>query len=303
MNRFKDRMMIDSLDLPAIKDFDDLAKHLRLSRNLVYWLTSTAPERYHTYQIPKRDGGQREISAPVRALKVVQRWVLNEILYKVKVSPYSCSPLVQCAEKHRRSLYLLKIDIENFYPSIPRKKVYHLFVSMGYDSSAANMLTNICTDKDCLPQGAVTSACLANLICRSLDYRIAGYCNKREIIYTRYADDLTFSCDNRDTLKGIYSTIRRILKQEGYQINSRKTQFLSPKCRKRVLGVTVNDGYLKAPKEWKRQVRAMIHHAAATGDHSQDEIIQGYLAYFKSIEPNYGDKLDEYLRKFSGVSR
>lgn len=300
--------MIDSLDLPMIVDFDDLARHLRLSRNLVYWLSSTAPERYQLYQIPKRDGGRREISAPVQSLKVVQRWVLNEILYKVKVSPYSYgfqkgrgSPLVACAEKHRRSLYLLKMDLENFYPSIPREKIYGLFVSLGYNSSAANLLTNICTNENCLPQGAVTSARLANLICRNLDYRIAGYCNKREVIYTRYADDLTFSCDNRDTLKGIYSTIQRILNQEGYDINSRKTRFLSPKNRKRVLGITINDSQMKAPKEWKRQVRAMIHHAAVTGDHTQDEAIKGYIAYFKSIEPGYSERLNEYFQKLSSA--
>ncbi len=301
--------MIDSLGLPAIRNFDDLAQHLRLSRNLVYWLASESPRKYCRHEIPKRDGTRREISAPVKSLKVVQRWVLSEILYKLKVSPYSYgfakgkgSPLAQCAQKHRRNLYILKIDIRHFYPSIPRKKVYGLFVSIGYNSSAANLLTNICTYNGSLPQGAVTSACLANLICRNLDYRIAAYCNKREIVYTRYADDLTFSCDNRDTLRGIYRTVQKILEEEGYQINQGKTQFLSPKCRKRILGITINDGLVKAPKEMKRQVRAMIYQSIVLGNHLQDEKIKGYVAYIKSIEPKYDERVQRYCEKLSQMT-
>ena len=51
-----------------------------------------------------------------------------------------------------------------------------------------------------------------------MDIRIAGYCNKRDITYTRYADDLIFSCDNRDMLRKIYGMIKKIVEDEGFVV-------------------------------------------------------------------------------------
>ncbi len=287
--------------------FEDLSQNLRLSAKLIHWLASDSKDRYQTFNIPKGDGTSREISAPVHSLKIVQRWILVNILYRIKVSPYSYgfskdgkgSPLVRCAEKHKGNLYILKVDVKAFYPSIKREKIYHQFTNIGYNANVANLLTNLCVYQDKLPQGAVTSPYLANLICRNLDFRIAGYCNRRDITYTRYADDLTFSCDNRDALKGIYGTIRKILKDEGFQLNEKKTLFLSPKCRKRILGITVNDGIIKAPKELKRNIRSMIHTSIATKDFSVNDKIRGYIAYINSIEPNYTDKVKEYIKNLT----
>ena len=303
MKEYSNKTVIDSLDLPAMISFDDLTKHLRLSPNLVYWLTSDSEKKYRVFQIAKRNGAPREISAPVYSLNTVQRWVLNNILYKIKVSPYSYgfikdgngSPIVKCAEKHKNNLYILKMDIKNFYPSIKRERIYFKFTNIGYNSSVANLLTNICVFKDSLPQGAVTSSYLANIICRKMDYRIAGYCNKRDIVFSRYADDLTFSSDNREVLKGIYGTIKKIVASEGFAINEEKTRFLSPRCRKRVLGVTINDSNLKAPKETKRTIRAMIYNSFLTKDYSKNPKIKGYISYINSIEPNYKEKVKKYI--------
>lgn len=304
MKEYSNKTVIDSLGLPMMTCFEDLTKHLRLSPNLVYWLTSDSPNRYRVFRIPKQNGLTREICDPVYSLKTVQRWVLNNILYKIKVSPYSYgfskgkegSPLVLCVEKHKNNLYILKIDIKGFYPSIKREKVYHEFTNIGYNSTVANLLANICLHKDSLPQGAVTSAYLTNIICRNLDFRIAGYCNKRDIVYTRYADDMTFSSDNRDVLKSIYGTIRKILKSEGFSLNEHKTMFLSPRCRKRVLGITVNDSLIKAPKEMKRLVRSMIYNSFLSRDYSSRNKIKGYISYINSIEPNYVEKVKKYIK-------
>lgn len=305
MKEYSNKTVIDSLGLPMMTCFDDFAKYLRLSPNLVYWLTSDSLKRYRIFNISKRDGSSRKISAPVYSLKTVQRWVLNNILYKIKVSPYSYgfskdgkgSPLVLCAERHKNNLYILKLDIKNFYPSVRREKVYHEFTNIGYNSMVANLLTNICVHEDALPQGAVTSAYLANIICRNLDFRIAGYCNRRDIAFTRYADDMTFSSDNRMVLKSIYGTIKKILASEGFELNENKTIFLSPRCRKRVLGITVNDNYIRAPKEMKRDVRAMIYNSFLTKDYSSNYKIKGYISYINSIESNYTEKVKMYIRR------
>ena len=307
MKKSSNKVVIDSLGLPMITNFEDLVMNLHLNGKLVYWLTSEDEKRYKTYYIEKKDGSKREINAPVLSLKIVQKWVLMNILYKIKTSPYtegfkkdgSGSPLVRCAKKHRNYLFVMKMDIKDFYPSIHRSKVFNEFVNIGYNSIVSNLLTNICVLGDKLPQGAVTSAYLANLICRRLDFRIAGYCNKRDIVYTRYADDMFFSSDNMYVLKSIYGMIKKILKDEGFITNKNKTLFMTPKGHKRILGITINDNLIKAPRDMKQKVRALIHYQISTGDYSQNEQLKGYISYINSIEKDYKDKIKTYIRKLT----
>ena len=242
MNKYSNKIVIESLGLPMLTCFDDLVKEVSLSEKLVYWLTKRDAEgRYKTFFIKKKDGNKRKINEPSLALKIVQRWILENILYNIKTSQYSYgfkrdirkgSPLVYCAEKHKNNLYVLKLDLKNFYPSIKRESVYYIFKNVGYNADISNLLTNICVVNDELPQGAVTSPYLANLVCRKLDFRIAGYCNKRNIVYTRYADDLTFSCDDRELLRKIYGMIKKIVEDEGFCLNQKKTVFMTPKNHK-----------------------------------------------------------------------
>lgn len=304
MEKRINRVVTDSLDLPDIISFDDIVKLLRLNPKLIYWLSSTSKNKYKTYEIPKKSGGVRIINAPVYSLKQVQRWVLLNILYKIKPTQFSYgfnrldkngSPLYSCANIHKYNLYVLKLDLEKFYPSISRKKVYDLFLSIGYNSQTSSILTNICTHEDALPQGAVTSPHLANLICRKMDYRLAGYCEKHNISFTRYADDMAFSSDNRNDLKKAYNVIINIITDEGFKVNKKKTHFMSPKCRKEILGITINDSQIKAPKEMKRKVRAMIHKSIALGRYDCNDSIRGYISYVNSIEPGYRDKIKKYI--------
>lgn len=307
IKKYINKTFIESLDLPMMKSFKDLVQNLRLSTRLVAWLASSSPQRYKTFYLTKKDGSERRIDAPTRSLKLVQRWILDNILVKIRVSPYSFgfksgekgSPLVKCAEKHKNNLYILKLDLKNFYPSIKRQRVYYAFLDLGYNSSVANLLSKICAKDDFLPQGAVTSAYLANLICRDLDYRIAGYCNKRDIIYTRYADDLTFSCDNRETLHNSLFTIRRIIEGEKFKLNTNKIHFMTPKCRKSVLGITLNENSLKAPNEMKRMIRSVIHYQIATADYTDNDKIRGYISYINSIEGTYKTQIVSYIKKLS----
>lgn len=300
-------MVIESLKLPMFEDIETLAGATRLTEKLIYFLTKENAEgRYIAFTIPKKDGTKREINAPCMSLKILQRWVLQNILYKVRVSQYCIgfakngqgSPLVQCAERHKNNLYLLKMDLKDFFPSVKRNKVYNQFLQLGYNTYASNLLTNICTLHGNLPQGAVTSPYLANLVCHKMDIRIAGYCNKRDITYTRYADDLAFSCDNRDVLRNIYGMVKKIVEDEGFKINEKKTKFLTPKVHKEIIGVTVNDGVVKASKEMKKMVRAMIHFEIVSGNYSSNDKIRGYIAYIDSIEKNYRTKIVKYIEKY-----
>ena len=300
------RYLVESLDLPIIHSFDDLVAELRLSPKLIYWLSQEDSEgKYNTFYIDKKNGKKRRIDEPIYSLKIVQRWLLYRILYKVKASNYSYgfkktvdktkSPIVQVAEKHKHNLYLMKMDLKDFYPSIHRKKVYYLFRNIGYNQAVSNLMTNLCVFNDHLPQGGVTSAYLANLVCFRLDNRIAGYCNKRSIIYTRYADDMAFSSDDREILRKAYTIIKLIVEDEGFTVNKQKTRFSGPITHKEILGITINNNDVKAPKQMKRYVRQCIHKLIATGNYENIDIIRGYIAYIRSIEPEYIKTVEKYI--------
>lgn len=318
------KVFLESLNMPVMNSFDDLADELRLTKGLVYWLSKEdADGKYHTYFKKKKSGKFRQIDAPVLSLKIVQRWILENMLYKIKCSPYcygfapaerkdskgdngqesqkkdKSSPQAEAAERHRYNLFLLKMDIKDFYPSILRPKVFYLFRDIGYNKDISNLLTNICTWKGRLPQGAPTSAYLANLICRRMDRRIAGYCNKRNIVYTRYADDLIFSSDDREMLLKAHYAVRSIVESEGFKLNDEKTSFAGTGKRKEVLGIIINDKRVKASKEMKRMVRSMIHQNIATGEYKDSSRIRGYIAYISSIEKDYEKKARTYIKSLS----
>ena len=129
-------MVIESLGLPMFENIETLAEEIRLTEKLVYFLTKEDAEgRYVKFCVPKKDGTSREINAPCMALKVIQRWVLENILYKVRVSQYS----IGFAKNGKGSPYILKMDLKNFFPSVKRDRIFTQFLQLGYNTYASNL--------------------------------------------------------------------------------------------------------------------------------------------------------------------
>jgi hypothetical protein len=307
MNNIKTKtnyFLLNTLGLPIIDSLDSLSDTLAISKNMIYLLSKCNYNYYVKTHIPKKDGTKREILIPNYSMKMTQRWILQNILYKIRVSDNAKgykkgikAPLVENAMMHHEQLYCLILDVENFFPSIGVKRICNLFERVGYNSLISYILARICTYKDYLPQGAVTSPYLANLVCFKLDRRIDAYCCKREISYTRYCDDLIFSSDNLDSLKKAYKMFEVILCNEGFKLNRRKTRFLTPNTLKQILGITINDELIKAPKIMKRKVKALIFKSIVNKDYRKNDVIRGYIAYIKSIENNYQNKIEKYVKR------
>jgi hypothetical protein len=80
-----------------------------------------------------------------------------------------------------------------------------------------------------LPQGAPTSAALANLCAFRLDLRLDGLAQVLGARYTRYADDIVLSGGAHliDALSRITAWVGRIALEEGFTLNHRKTPCLT----------------------------------------------------------------------------
>lgn len=302
-NDYTNTFVLNSLNLPFVTDINTLSTTMSLSPSMIYLLSKKSADFYKEFTVEKTSGHKRKISSPSLPMKLVQRWILEQILEKIKVSNNSMAfvkGLSGCkknAETHHDSLYILHLDIKDFFPSIDKKRVYGLFRNLGYNNSVSNLLTNLCTLNGSLPQGGATSPYISNLICSRLDRRLSKLCSIRDILYTRYADDLIFSCDNKIHLQKIKNIIEDIIISEGFTLNESKTRILSRYGKMQVNGITLNDKKLKVDKKIKRMVRAKIHHMFAKADFKEVHVVRGYISYISSIEDDYLEKITAYINK------
>ncbi len=208
--------------VPLIANLAELRKLLdiRSERQLGYFLLASDKENgpYTKFTIPKRDGRERAICAPKPQLRWVQRRILDEILNKVPAHDAAHGfiagrSILTNAAPHQGAEVLVKFDLEDFFPTIHYYRVMGLFARLGYQVGDARFaaddestqigptLARLCCytpeprswGTALLPQGAPTSPAISNLVCRRLDARLEGLARRIGGVYTRYADDLTFS--------------------------------------------------------------------------------------------------------------
>jgi retron-type reverse transcriptase len=239
------------------------------------------------------------IEEPSSLLKFIQRRILRRILEQ--------TDLPECVHGFRRGRSIgtgasphvgkdvvVCCDVKDFFPTITVKRVWGVFRSLIVNPRISNLLAALTTYRGRLPQGAPTSPMIANLVCRRLDRRLMGLAKSRGIVYTRYADDMTFS-GGAET-PAILKFLRECLKDEGFTIAKEKTRILRRGRRQEVCGVVVNDR-AGIPRPWRRRVRAEVHRIA-TGvkpDPSHVAHVRGELAFLQAFHPEEALKLRRKL--------
>lgn len=291
-----------------------LAAALELNvRTLRYFSTHTARDRcahYVTFAIPKRTGGERLIMAPKTRLKRLQRLLNAQLVTKLPVSEYAHGFLgghsVRTnAEPHVGKDVILRLDITDFFGTIHFGRVRGLLIALGYGYPVATVLAALMTEavrqpvvvgetrffapvgpRTC-PQGAPTSPGLSNAVVVKMDRRLAGLARRYGFAYTRYADDLTFSGNDIAGAHALRLLATRVIEEEGFAVNRRKTQIRRNGSRQMVTGVVVND-VLGLSRQDRRRLRAAIHHylkahASGSTDSAQLARLDGKVAYLSML--------------------
>lgn len=303
--KYTNRISTEALKIPFLNSFDDLASVLSLSKTQLYVLINIKNRCYSQVNIPKKDGSIRTLHVPSYTMKIVQKWIYEEILKQITPSQYSRAfipkhhGIKETLNDHVNQSYVLCMDLHDFFNSIKKKRVFCFFLSLGYNVEVSNLLTELCTYDDALPQGAVTSPYLSNLLCFRFDSRLSGLCKKRGITYSRYADDMYFSSNNKVQLLKIIKIVYEIARTEGFVINNHKTRFYSNNHKKLILGIGVNDCQCHVLKEYKRLIRSEIFNCVKNGNYSIRNHILGKISYVKDIEPDYLSSIKEYIVKLS----
>lgn len=232
--------------------------------------------RYHHFNIPKKSGGKRKISAPSRGLSHLLRYV--NIMLKAVYQPSEFAmgfvegrSVVDNASKHIGQNYIFNTDIENFFPSIPQPRVWKRFQlpPFNLNQEIASILAGLCCIREeqedgnvvyVLPQGAPTSPLITNAICDRLDRKLSGLARRFNLHYSRYADDITFS-----SMHNVYQEdgdfkkeLQRIIEGQGFQINIGKTRLQKQGARQEVTGLIVSCR-VNTSRTYIAEIRNILH--------------------------------------------
>ena len=325
--------LLAKFNLPVFENVVTLAESMKMDlaalRYLLYQRKVSKTTHYHTFEIPKKSGGKRKISAPKRKLKNLQHWVLENILNKVHIDDAAHGfikdkSIVTNAQPHIGQDIVINIDLKDFFPTITYNRVKGLFGKLGYSEQMSIIFALICTQSETekvemdgvtyyvnknnrfLPQGSPASPAISNLIAYKLDKRIQGLCKKLGFTYTRYADDLSFSTtkDNAKNINRLLLFIKQVVETEGFSINKEKTHIMRKGGQQKVTGIVVNKK-LNVERNQLRKFRALLHNIEQNGWANQKwgssphliSSVEGYINFIQMVNAGKAVKFREQLKR------
>ncbi|TAJ52483.1 MAG: RNA-directed DNA polymerase, partial [Nevskiaceae bacterium] len=321
--------------LRSAKTINDLAdllgvKHSGLSFILYKKPTET---KYQSFTVPKKAGGVRAIHAPTSELKLFQRRLadllqecLNEIEATFRKTSEDRRPekishgfhpgrsIITNAIQHRRRRYVLNVDLKDFFGTCNFGRVRGLLIKNEHfllHDRVATVIAHLACHEGALPQGAPSSPVISNLIGRVLDIRLVKLANSVGCSYSRYADDLTFSTNDRQFPPQLAAEIPPSsgrwepgpallgeIASSGFSLNPKKTRMQLHESRQMVTGLVVNTR-VNVSSDYRHLIRAMVHRLLTKGEYEistaagpikgTTEQLQGMLSFIDSI--------DEFNRK------
>lgn len=278
-------------DVPIIFEFEHLSNILGIKESDLAKMVNSPNKYYREFNIPKRSGGVRTINSPYPSLLECQKWIYKNILLKSKV--HECAhgfipqkSIITNASQHLGQKCLLKMDFENFFPSIPINWVINYFNDLGYAKNISFYLGALCCLGEKLSQGSITSPYLSNILLFRLDERLYKLATSYNLQYTRYADDITFS-GNYIPFSFI-NIITEICNSYKLKINTNKTRLYLEKGKRIVTGLSVAGDVLRLPKDTKRNLRKEIFYIRKYG-------FVSHISKMKINNPSYLDSLEGKL--------
>lgn len=298
---------------------DDLAEHAGVSVEILEALSSLLPVGAGRLYIPwtsrKKHGGIREIFSPIPPFDAVTKNLHRSF---TDLLPYEAPDhvhgfvrgrsTVSNASQHLGKACVLRVDLEDFFPSISAATIKASLQAQGYEEKAAEIAVSIVTIAGKLPIGLSTSPFLSNLVFLSTDRSLVDYVQSEGLSFTRYVDDLTFSGEVTDRhLADIY----RILDDAGWSVNTHKTAFMRRGGPQYVTGLYVGEADSpRIPRKIKRRMRWILHMISKFGYDTymaefrgEDEEMHrhrllGWACYIAAVEPDLGYPL---LRAFEDL--
>ena len=278
---------------------------------------------YSTFEIPKKNGGYRTICAPKDELKWIQKKLgnkLTEIHSNYLEAKRIKSVISHGFQKekgimtnalvHKHKKYILNIDISDFFSSFNFGRVqgyFHKSKEFCFSKEVSIIIAQLTCYDGKLPQGAPTSPIISNLIFNIVDLNILALTQKYKLDYTRYADDLSFSTNNKvfkDEYTNFIKELEELLDRSGFKINQSKTRLEYYSSRQEVTGITVNDK-INANRSFINNTRAMANQLYKTNSfHINGKVgnvnqLEGRFSFINQLD-KYNNKLEYKKKKKKG---
>ncbi|QDV27372.1 reverse transcriptase family protein [Aureliella helgolandensis] len=166
-----------------------------------------------------------------------------------------------------------------------------------------------------LPQGAPTSPMLSNLAARRMDELLQSFAFDSGFVYTRYADDLTFSAARLQDKHGVCSVRREVIgliRKSGFKENSKKSRIAGPGSKKVVLGLLVDGDTPRISRETYRRIDRLLYGALQNGFESASAFnkfdsalgfynhLGGLIAFVKSVDEK---RWSEFSNRMRGIEQ
>ena len=236
------------------------------------------------------------------------------------------------AEAHKDSKYFFKYDFKNFFPSIKaadfniqlknagyneQDRIDFLRIFFRFDKKATRknhqdaynallnknsaLKTNLDTlnliiedykDEFQLSIGAPSSPFISNAIMFDFDTRMDNWAKANDFIYTRFADDITISCQKKENTETITAKLNETLKGLEYpklRLNNKKQKSVSLKSRVTITGLNITSEHkVSLGRKKKKDISAMIHHYKDKRPlkYKMSEL-RGWLAYAYAVDNNF----------------
>lgn len=310
------KQRLNDNDVPVIYNLRHLRKIFRIKkREQDIFFGENKGSLYRSFSIPKKSGGVRQIEAPCKRLKEIQRWIKDEIVDKFVVSEYATGfrknmSIVDNARKHVGKELVINMDIQNFFPSVTYADILLMFMYIGYRKDVAHLLTKLCTNaENVLPQGSPASPSISNHILLRLDKRLGRLAESIGADYSRYADDITFS--GKRNISSIIYLVEQIVEEEGFKVNKNKTRLQYNNQRQEVTGLIVNNK-ISVSAAIENEIRNAIYFIRKYGvdDHMKHigcnksfymEHIYGIAYFINMVDRDKGKKYLEQLDEIISV--
>lgn len=280
--------------------------------------------------------GSRTLFKPKENLKTYHRF-LNLLLFellpineRVVFSYRKGFNAVNAVQKHTQSKHFFQTDIKSFFDSIDRSLTQKTILAgeeycpiEDLHEHIDRIVDLVCVG-DSIPVGLPASAPLSNAVLVNFDNEIERFCTQRDLIYSRYADDIIISGQKHEHLLGLETLVQEKLHQfcsEKFFIHYGKTRFFQVGGKVKILGMMIlPTGKISVDTKKKNDLEVLIHFYLNNNDRFKDMInktkkhsennkelsesdyiahLSGNINYVDSIDPDYTDKL---RRKFGSTT-
>ena len=227
--------------------------------------------------ITKSDGSIRNTYDALTPLKLIHQKIKNQILDHVSFPVYLTGSIKGCDYKtnatlHAQAKVVINEDIQGFFPSTSADQVFNIWHGFfGFDKSVAQCLTQLTTRLGELPQGAITSSFLANLVFWQDEPKLQANFAAQGLVYSRYVDDIAISSKSYLTSENKSDIVRHVygmLLKHGYRAKRIKHDITTSAERMTVTKLAINTkpGLLREDRSKIRAIVQALERRAELGE-------------------------------------